>query len=179
MEAIGDPQSFVVTSAIKPSLPTANPQEVAAFYQQVESLSRSVRGAANRSTEALEEIAEINKALKGARIADLSLLEQTLKLENQLRDLRKALIGDRIRDRFAEPAIPSIQNQLGTAGSGRGTTYGPTKTHRQQFEIASERFGEIHGNLQKQTGEEMDKLFDQLEKAGVPWTKGRPIPNLR
>jgi hypothetical protein len=33
--------------------------------------------------------------------------------------------------------------------------------------------------LQKLTGEEMDKLFIQLEKAGVPWTKGRPVPALK
>ena len=178
-ETIGKPQRFSVTSISKPSLPAQDREEVAAFYDSVERLSRTVRGAANRTDEALEELAEINKAIKNARIAKVDLLERTHKLETQLRELREALSGDAIRSRFSEPSVPSIQRRLGGAGSGRGSTYGPTKTHRREYEIAAERFGEIHGDLQNLTGEEMDKLFIQLEKAGVPWTKGRPVPALK
>ena len=65
------------------------------------------------------------------------------------------------------------------AGRGSSTTHGPTKTHRLEYEIAAERYREIRAELERITGEEMQKLFAQLEKAGVPWTSGRPIPSIR
>jgi photosystem II stability/assembly factor-like uncharacterized protein len=179
METIGKPQRFSLTSVSRPSLPRQDEKDVAAFYQQVEALSRSARGAANRSSEALEQIAELNQALKSARIADLRILERTTKLEAQLRELREGLVGESVRQRFSEPAQSSILRRLSSAGSGRGTTYGPTKTHRNEYEIAAEQFGEIHAQLQELTGEEMNKLFQLAERAGIPWTTGRPIPSIK
>ena len=57
--------------------------EVAAFYERVETLGRSVRGAFSRSSEALEELAEIEKTLKSAHVADVALLARTKELEAQ------------------------------------------------------------------------------------------------
>ena len=65
------------------------------------------------------------------------------------------------------------------SGRGRSSTHGPTKTHRREYEIAAEEYQPIHARLQKLTGSEMQKLFGQLDAAGVPWTAGRPVPPLK
>lgn len=179
IETIGKPQKFSVASVSKPSLPIQDREEVAAYYDKVETLSRTVRGTANRTGEALEQVTEAIQAIKGARIDNPALLERAHKLERKLRDHQESLGGDAIRNRFSEPSVPSIMRRLGGAGSGRGSTHGPTKTNRREYEIAEERYSEIHDDLQKLTGDEMESFFKQLEKARVPWTKGRPAPHLK
>lgn len=72
-----------------------------------------------------------------------------------------------------------VPSRLYGASRGRNSTHGPTKTHRRQYEIAAERFAEVHPKLQNLTGKELEKLYEQLEKAGVPWTAGRPVPILK
>ena len=74
-ETIGDPQSIAVKSIFKPSLPAQDPAEVATFYERVEALGRTVRAAANRSNEAIEQIAAAKNAITGARIENVSLLD--------------------------------------------------------------------------------------------------------
>lgn len=177
--AVGEEQNFLVASASEPTLPVQKSGSVAAFYDKVETLSRTVRGASARTTEALEEVTAAIDAMKKARIDKPALLTVAHKLEQELRKVQKSLRMDEVRDRFHEPAVPTIQQRLSWAGRGRGSTYGPTKTHRQEYEIAAESYAEIHKELRRLTGEEQEELFKDLEKAGVPWTKGRPVPNLR
>ena len=177
--AIGKPRRFSVVSAGRSTLPLPDRKEVAAFYQKVETLSRSVRAATNRSSASLDQLEEIEQTLKKARIDNLKLLPRVQQLEERLREVREALVGDSIRPRFSEPSVPSIESRLSWASRGRSSTHGPTKTHRKEYTIAEERYREIESELQKLTEEDLPQLFKKLEKAGVPWTSGRPIPALK
>ena len=173
---VGQKQVFSVISASDSTLPRPDPANVASFYAKVESLSRSVRGAASRSDEAREQLADVISALKGARVENPELLKLAIELDARIRDLRSGLVGDRIRARFSEPSVPSVQSRLYGAGRGSSSTHGPTKTHCKEYEIASEEYQKIHRQLRKITGDELGQLFRRLEAAGVPWTPGRPIP---
>ena len=57
--------------------------------------------------------------------------------------------------------------------------YGPTATHRRAFEIAREEFGEIEVGLRQMIDVDLPALEAKMEAAGVPWSPGRPLPQVR
>ncbi|UCF14928.1 MAG: hypothetical protein JSW59_16080, partial [Phycisphaerales bacterium] len=73
----------------------------------------------------------------------------------------------------------SISNRVNSAMSGAGSTYGPTKTQRADYQIAKEQFEAELGQIKRLIEEDFVNLQRNLEAAGVPWTSGRPIPQLK
>jgi hypothetical protein len=59
------------------------------------------------------------------------------------------------------------------------STYGPTLTHRQDYEIAQEEFEALLGQIKELIEIDFVNLQKNLELAGLPWTSGRPIPELK
>jgi hypothetical protein len=57
--------------------------------------------------------------------------------------------------------------------------YGPTATHRRAFEIATREFLEIDAELRTLIDVDLPALETRMEAAGVPWTPGRPLPEVR
>ena len=59
-----------------------------------------------------------------------------------------------------------------------GSTYGPTTTHREQLAIANESYKEVAGDIRKLVLEDLPALRTRLDEAKIPWTTGRPIPDV-
>ena len=178
-EKIGKPQRFKVVSISKPTLPAQKRSEVEAFYAKVEKLSGTVRGTLGRVNEVLDQLKDAEGTIVRARIAKPDLLAEVRKLKKAIEAQRELISSDEIRDEFSEPIVPSVMSRLYGASIGRNSTHGPTKTHRRQYDIAAERFAEVHPKLRKLTGDDLKKLYQKLEQAGVPWSQGRPAPGMR
>ena len=58
-------------------------------------------------------------------------------------------------------------------------TYGPTTTHRRQYDIATEQFEVTNKDLKGLIEGDFQQLVDELEKAGAPWTSGRRLPQVK
>jgi hypothetical protein len=54
-----------------------------------------------------------------------------------------------------------------------------TQTHRQDYEIAQEEFETILGQLKELIEVDFVNLQKKLKEADLPWTSGRPIPELK
>lgn len=178
-EKIGKPQRFKVESISKPTLPALKRGEAEAFYAKVEKLSGTIRGTLGRVSEVLEQLGDMETVLVRARIAKPDLLAEVQQLKKAIVAQRELIQSDEIRDGFSEPVVPSIMSRLYGASAGRNSTHGPTKTHRRQYEIALERFAEVYPKFQKLTRDDLKKLHQKLDQAGVPWTPGRPTPDLK
>jgi len=59
------------------------------------------------------------------------------------------------------------------------STYGPTQTHRQDYEIAQEEFETILGQLKELIEVDFVNLQKKPEKTDLPWASGQPIPELK
>ena len=129
--------------------------------------------------EALESIEEIKTLITDGRDAPLALLDQTRQVELKLMDAREKLSGDPTRgDRFENDA-PSISSRLSNALFGSfGNSYGPTGTHRKQFEIARDEFATVADEVKAVIEDDFETLKTALDEAGVPWTRGRKLPTL-
>ena len=129
--------------------------------------------------EVLSQLAEIKQALTLSPRGSEQLLEQTRGLELKLKDIRKSLAGGTVISQHNEPDRVSVANRVNSAMSGAGSTYGPTKTQRQDYEIAKQEFEAVLGKVKRLIEGDFVNLQRNLEAAGLPWTSGRPIPQLK
>jgi hypothetical protein len=175
---LGSPQTVEVAQMLKPSLPTENPNAALQFYTTAGELRRAVRGADGKVDEVMSQLSRIKQAIRSSSNGSLELRDRARELELKLTDIREILDGGSVVSRHDEPDRISIANRLSTAMSTAGSTYGPTKTNRKDYEIAKEEFEDIYGRLKQLIETDFVKLQKDLETAGVPWTPGRPIPRL-
>ncbi len=73
--------------------------------------------------------------------------------------------------------MPGITSRVNSVVGGHWrATYGPTNTHRQQYEIAAAAFTEVYDDLRQLIETDLPALEARLEAAGAPWTPGRALP---
>ena len=176
---LGNPQTVEVVPMLTASLPVQNRNTVLKFYMTAGELARAIRGTNGKLDEVLSQLTEIKQALKRSPRGSEQLLEQARRLELKLKDVRKSLAGGTVVSQHNEPDRISIANRANSAMSGAGSTYGPTKTHRADYEIAKEEFEAALGQVKRLVEGDFVNLQRNLEAAGLPWTSGRPIPQLR
>ncbi|UCF40689.1 MAG: glycosyl hydrolase [Gemmatimonadota bacterium] len=148
-----------------------------AFQKQTGELQRAVMGADRAADEAANRLRYIKKAIEESPNVDLALRDEARALELRLMDLQEALNGDPTRPQRNEPEIPGIMDRVQQIVRGHwSSTSAPTTTHRRNYEIASEQFGEIVDDLRQLIEVDLVAFEQQLEAAGVPWTPGRGVP---
>ncbi|MEE9262972.1 MAG: hypothetical protein V3V11_00840, partial [Vicinamibacteria bacterium] len=109
--------------------------------------------------------------------ASPELLSQARDIELRLKDVQKKLEGDPVARRLREPQTTSIVGRISKIADGSWkSTYGPTETHRQSLEVATEEFAEASAQLRRLTETDVKQLEAALEQAGAPWTPGRSVP---
>ncbi|MGI9244381.1 MAG: glycosyl hydrolase, partial [Verrucomicrobiales bacterium] len=173
---LGEPRSFEVVRPNQGTLKQASPAEIVSYYKRAGKLIGSVRAASGRLSEALEQIEEVQSALKRTATRDLALAASARSIELSLLEIKEQLSGNTIPEKYSESTVPSISDRAYYAVSGRGGTYGPTKTNRRDLSIAASEFKNVEKELRVLLEKALPSLFEKLEAAGVPWTKGRPIP---
>ena len=177
---LGEPVPFEVVSVVNPSLPPQARGEILSFQMNAGKLQRAVTGASGRAGEVLGQLQKMKGAIQQTPGAHPDLLDETRALELKLLDARESLVGDPTRSNRDEAVPPSILRRVSNAlFSTLRTTHGPTKTHRQSYDIARQEYEQVTGKLKSLVEGEFVALQRKLEAAGVPWTSGRPIPALR
>jgi hypothetical protein len=175
------PQSFEVVALDNASLPVADREDILAFQQQVEELRREALITDANVSEVEQRLPFIKQAILETPGADPGMLARARQIELRLADIQKLLSGDRTRARYWELTVPSVLSRINDVVGARNnwaTTYGPTTTHRQSFEIAAREFTVLRGQLRSLIDTELRQLEADMEAAGVPWTPGRGIPDL-
>ncbi|MCP4261849.1 MAG: glycosyl hydrolase [Planctomycetes bacterium] len=176
---LGQPQTVEVAPMITPPLPVQSRDAVLQFYMTAGELQRAIRGAFGKTNEVLNQIVEIKQTLKQSDKGNHELFEEAREMELKLKDIRELLAGSTTKSRYNEPDRLSIMSRVNSAMNAMRSTYGPTQTHRQDFEIAQEEFEALISQIKKLIEIDFVNLQKKLERAGLPWTSGRPIPKLK
>jgi len=176
---LGSPQMVEVVPILTPSLPAQDREAVLQFYMTAGELQRAIRGANGKANEVLSQLVEIKQALNRSGKGTTQLFEEARGLELKLKDTRELLLGNTAKSRYNEPDRLSIMSRVNSAMNAMGSTYGPTQTHRRDYEIAQEEFETVLGQVKKLIEVDFVNLQRNLEAAGLPWTSGRPIPELK
>jgi photosystem II stability/assembly factor-like uncharacterized protein len=174
---IGSPESFEVVEVLEPSLDGADAAERTEFARRTAELYRKAAGAMAELRRAGERLDHLERAVLAAPRAEPASLGEVTRIRRELADLRLALAGDEIRQRFEEPTELSVLDRLGiVSGADWNSRYGPTATHRRAVEIAEGEYRELAERLRRVVEEDLRRLEETLEAAGAPWTPGRVVP---
>jgi hypothetical protein len=176
---LGEPQTFEVVALGEPSMPVPDRLEVLAFQQKVGELQKAARGAEGKTADALKQVSAMKQALKQSTNADTDLYDEGRSLELKLLDAQESLAGGDSDSRRGDALPPSILRRIDMALNGaHANIYGPTKTHRRQYEIAQEEYQEVIVTLRSMLENDLVQFGKKLDQAGVPWTTGRDIPDV-
>ena len=152
--------------------------EILAFQKQTAKLQHAISASYTILQETTEELATMKSAVDSTPEVDAKLRKTIREHELKLQDLAEKFTGDRLRPKYQEPGVVGILNRISTVVRGHWSTdMVPTTTHRTNYEIAESEFTEVLPDLKSIVEETIPKLRDQLDEAGVRWTKGRKIPD--
>ena len=173
LTAIGEPQTF----AVAPLDSNATPRSPAilAFQQKTAALQRALLGANAAAGEAMTRIQSLKRAVQETPTTDDKLGTDLRSIESRLREIQVTLAGDPTVSRRQEPTAPSLLTRVnGIANSlWSNTMEDATATQKRQYEIAAGELGGVLDQLRTLIDQDLKRVEDQAEAAGVPWTSGR------
>jgi hypothetical protein len=171
---------FEVKQVFKGVLEGSSPDDTALFMGEVAELQRAVTADDEVIELTFKRIEDLEKALARSKTEPGNLDSELEALKQRLYELDEALSGNRSRTSMGEPSVPTVAGRLRVASMTDGRSdYGPTTTHRRAFEIAIREFLEIDAGLRTLIDVDLPALETKMEAAGVPWTPGRPLPEVR
>jgi photosystem II stability/assembly factor-like uncharacterized protein len=177
LTTIAGPVPFDVAPLGEPTLPPADRAAVLVFARETGELQRAVFGANEAAKEAANRIKYIKSTIEKTAGLDPALLTRAREMELRLTDLREVLTGDPTKRKRSEPSMPGITSRINSIVYGVwGTTSAPTATHRKSYDIASQQFAALAGELKQLIETDLVALEADLEAAGAPWTPGRGVP---
>jgi photosystem II stability/assembly factor-like uncharacterized protein len=171
---LGKPQAFECYSLNLSSVPEKDQKRAVEFKKKSAELQRISISYSRALGESLKQITHLKKALDQTANETATLYSKALKLEVQFLDLQEILYGDQTRWERSEPVRPGITGRLGSIiyGFWRSNS-APTLTMKRQMEIVEVSLKTFGTTLNRLIKTELEHLFQEAEKAGVPWTQGR------
>jgi photosystem II stability/assembly factor-like uncharacterized protein len=168
---IGNKQSFVVKSLYN-NRQQANP-ELSKFYTKMESVAKTFGTITSRLSTQEKQLDLIIASFKVNSNNPEQWIKQALSAKNNIDSLKTIIYGDKaISSRF-EAAAPGLQNRLYSAiYEIWNNPEGLTGTHRKDVEIVESHNESILKDL-KENQIVIDKLNQELDRIGAPFTPGR------
>ncbi len=175
---LAEAQSFELVPLERQSLPVDRKAKFA-FETRVSQLQHAVASLERSLGDALNRVVSAKQALYGASKNSEALILRARAIEQELSALTVDLRGDRTVSKRFEPTSPSLRQRINRAGAGIWTTFAPTKTNQRAYQIAKNQFTTLRARLQRIVEKDLTKLEQDMDKLGVPWTPGRPIPQVK
>ena len=177
-KSLGDAVEFKVITILEPTLEAADRQEILDYQMEVSQLQQAATALTATIGQASESVDELKTVIIDGR-APIELLDQVREIELKLVEASQKINGDPTRGQRFENGFPSISSRIGNALFGTfRSSYGPTGTNRQQYEIAKEEFQEVSQDIRSLLEDDFEQLKTAMDEAGVPWTSGRALPDL-
>ena len=174
----GESQRFEVTPLRDgAAAPGASPEELVAFNRAFAETQRSAAGAGRVLSETRRRLRAMREVLDRSTVDEPALGREVRAIERRLAAMQERLRGNPRRAMANDQGPVSIRRRLRVVEFGvTYSLHGPTATHRASYDIAREELAELTGELNRIVRRELPALEDALEKAGTPWTPGRPVP---
>ena len=174
-----DPRPFNVVRLKEGHLPGAVPDEVAAFWREIEDLQQQLSGTSKTLSNALKRIQSMRTALYNSP-GEIGELDHELSLtRDQLLDIRRQLTGNTAKKQMGEKNDPSVQQRISFAFSGTNrSTYGPTPAHRASIDIGKKQLTNIIDLLSQIIDEQMPVIEKRIQESGAPWIEGQSLPSV-
>jgi photosystem II stability/assembly factor-like uncharacterized protein len=176
---LAGPLSFDVVRVFPGTLEGSPPVETAAYMARVAELRRTVSAANEAIKNGFVRVEKLEEALAKSTVDPGTLDTELETLKQRLFEVDAMMVGNRSRASFNHPQTPNIARRLRVASTSDGMSdYGPTPHHRRQLEIAETELAAILPQLTRVLEVEIPALEAKMEAARVPWSPGRPLPEV-
>jgi photosystem II stability/assembly factor-like uncharacterized protein len=170
---VHEPVEFEVKPLDRQTLMAQNREEVLAFQEKVAELQRSLSGTNQLFREKKEKLEYIEKAVENYPAVPVEMIGEINRLEEEMYQIRLALFGDETRSSREFETDPSLNGRVGYAAySSWWNTAEPTKTAREQIDIAEEQYTDILDQMRK-VAQSIEEIENRLVELKVPYTPGR------
>ncbi|MGC2271046.1 MAG: glycosyl hydrolase [Candidatus Sulfotelmatobacter sp.] len=171
---LAGPETFKVVTENLSSLSVADRAAQEEFQRKVVRLYRAVSGALHTADDVETRLKAIRAALRETPAAEEKLDAEADSIEQNDREILRALRGDKELQKRNEPTPSSIDDRVEAILEGeRFSLSKPTQTHIDDYNIAAAEFEEQLGRLHALVEVDLIKLEKDMEAAGAPWTPGR------
>lgn len=165
---LSEPVAVTVEAMLEPSLPRVDRTAAAEFQKGVAALQFKLNRLQRKLQQAKEVLAEAESAIKVTLAEPGDLLAEVQKRKKEIETLTKTLFGnpletERYIESFPTPQARLMATQLGFLP----TSHGPTKTHREQFEIATREIEAAIPQVEQAAVQQIGTLRKQLEALGI------------
>jgi photosystem II stability/assembly factor-like uncharacterized protein len=135
-KTISEPVSFSLEPMVEPSMPPVDRQQALEFQTQLVALQHRLERSMKKLERGIEQLEEAEKVAKDGAPELGTVWSEIRQATLDAKKIEKQLQGNPILlERFVE-GIPSPTERLnGVLFGMMSSTHGPTKTHRDQFEI--------------------------------------------
>lgn len=172
MVALSEPMNFEVVPYGEGTLKGASYDEINAFRAQYEQFSKDITATNFVLASSLTSIKAMARAAKKATASPADLIAKIYQTKEQLLALDKEMNGDDTKDEIGERSgqTPGSGNFIGRVALG--TTYGPTKNHRDALKRAADQLASIKSKVKTIVDVTLPALTKSLETAGAPYIEG-------
>ncbi len=166
---LSDTVSFEVKPLRERSLKGADPQSVADFWKELDNFNATVREFELNLENTRKKVSAMTEAYRRASSPNPEIRKELHDLLLSLKSIRKEIYGSPAKREVGEKNHPTLRSRMRAVISGVSqSTYGPTPTHLQTFEIAKADFESLSQKLTKIRKESVPKLMSSLEEIGAP-----------
>ncbi|MEO0463840.1 MAG: glycosyl hydrolase [Pseudomonadota bacterium] len=170
------PKPFTVEPLRDGALPRQ--EDAQAMWAEVAAFDRSVTAVDGTLRQVKTKVGQLALAVTNTPGGDPTVLDNRLAaIRTEMLALDELLNGNEARNEIYERTQPTVRSRLGRVYFGlRGSTYGPTDTHREQFAYAKADFEAVRGRMRTLTETTIPAFEAELIAAGAPWVPGGAIP---
>jgi photosystem II stability/assembly factor-like uncharacterized protein len=166
-----DPIAVTLQAMVEPSIPPIDRHDALEFKKHAVATRIKLDRIQRQLDKAAKFLAQAELAVKNSSSEPGTLLAETLALTLEIDALKKDLFGNPIKSSRFVDTIPTPADRLSNSQSGfLPSNHGPTKTQRQQLEIASRAIEAAVPKVEQSAVQKINNLRLKLEAQGLEVT---------
>jgi len=172
---LAGPVSFNAKVLENTTLPAENREEMAAFYDKVTDLWRTVNDIEKYHEELDTKTAYIRQALQQSNNATVEMKNEAADIKNALDDIDFLFVGTPAKasqEEVPPEPVPLSQRLWAVLSGAWQSTSTPTATQKDNYKILTEELPQILDKL-KAISVQLEKLDNELDQLKAPYTPGR------
>ncbi len=179
MKPLSVPVTFEVEKLKNISMPADDYADLEEFKKEVTKLQAGVQGAGRVLSDIENELKHIRKAINHTEVEESVYLARVIDIEQDIRDIRIRLFGDRIASRLDIDKPMSVASMVGSITyESKNSSSKPTKTHQDLYIIAKKEFADLATEINQLISKKVEPLREDIVEAGAPYTPNALLKGL-
>lgn len=174
---LSQPQKFEVKPLRKGAIEGISPEEVAAFWKQLDATTRMATAVQLDLGNALKKVKRMEQVVLNSTVAPGKFDVRLHELRANLLALNHQIAGSAARQQAGEKtAQPTLGDRIFAIHRGVGrSTYGPTGNNKRDLKIVNNQLAKMKMDLEKNKAA-ITTLAKDLVEAGAPWLESEVLP---